>query len=84
MAEISKYDLATLIWLDATGCNRRHTMRKYDYSIRPICDYCLLVSPVISREGVHDVYLHQGTMNGDSLALCRKVPTSYPTTFQLT
>ena len=25
MAEISKYDLATLIWLDDTGCNRRHT-----------------------------------------------------------
>ena len=55
MAAISKYDLATLIWLDDKECKRCHTIRKYDYSIRPLYDHHLLVSPVISREGVHDV-----------------------------
>ena len=39
------------------------------------CDHRLLVRgirytaiPVISMEGVHDVYLHQGNMNGDSFS----------------
>ena len=75
MAEISLYDPEMLIWLDETGCDRRHTVRKYGYSIRglPLCDHRLLVRgtrytaiPIISMAGVHDVYLHRGTMNGDS------------------
>ncbi len=77
MAEISIYDLEMLIWLDETGCDRRHTVRKYGYSIRglPLSDHRLLVRgirytaiPVVSVEGIHDVYLHQGTMNGDLFA----------------
>ena len=74
MAQISVYDPSMLIWLDETGCDRRHTIRKYGYSIRgiPLCDQRLLVRgkrysaiPIVSLEGIHDVYLTEGTMNGD-------------------
>ena len=77
MAEISIYDSSMLIWLDETGCDRRHSIRKYGYSIRglPLSDHRLLVRgirytaiPVMSMKGIHDVYLHQGTMNGDYFA----------------
>lgn len=66
-----------LVWLDETGCDRRNTIRKYGYSIRglPLSDHRLLVRgtrytaiPIVLIEGVHDVYLHQGTMNGDTFA----------------
>lgn len=75
MAEISAFDPAMLIWLDETGCDRRNTVHKYGYSVRglPLCDHRLLVRgirytaiPIVSMEGIHDVHLHQGTMNGDS------------------
>ena len=36
MAEISKYDPAMIIWIDETGCDRRHSTRKWSYSIRGI------------------------------------------------
>ena len=74
MAEISAYDPSMLIWLDETGCDQRHTIRKYGYSIRglPLSDHRLLVRgirytaiPIISTDGIHDVYLHRGTMDGD-------------------
>ena len=74
MAEISVYDPRMLVWLDETGCDRRNTVRKYGYSIRglPLSDHRLLVRgvrytaiPVVSLEGVHDVYLKEGTMDGD-------------------
>ena len=67
MTEISMYDLAMLIWLDEMGYDRCDTVIVF-------VNYYLLVRgirytaiPVISMEGVHDVYLHQGNMNGDSL-----------------
>ena len=77
MAEVSSYDPSMLIWLDETGCDRRHTIRKYGYSIRglPLSDHRLLVRgirytaiPIVSTDGIHDVYLHRGTMDGDSFA----------------
>ena len=77
MAEISVYDPAMLVWLDETGCDRRNTTRKYGYSIRgmPISDHHLLVRgtrytaiPVISQEGIHNVYLREGTMDGNQFA----------------
>ena len=49
--------------------------RKYGYSIRG------LPLVVISMEGVHDVYLHQGSMNGDSFTSF--VEQCLYTTFQL-
>lgn len=73
-AEISVYDPTMLVWLDETGCDRRNTIRKYGYSIcgLPLSDHRLLVRgvrytaiPVVSLEGVHDVYLKEGTMDGD-------------------
>ena len=63
-----------LVWLDESGCDSRNTIRKYAYSMRGIshCDQRLLVRgkrysaiPVLSIEGIHDVYLAEGTMNGD-------------------
>ena len=81
MAQISVYDPAMLIWLDETGCDRRHTIRKYGYSIRgiPLCDQRLLLRgkrynaiPILSLEGIHDVYLAEGTMNGDRFVLFMK------------
>ena len=74
MAEISVYDPSMLVWLDETGCDRRHSTRKYGYSVRgiPICDQILLIRgtrytaiPVISTAGIHDVFIGEGTMNGD-------------------
>ena len=74
MAEISIYDPAMFVWLDETSCDRRHATRKYGYSIKglPICDQRLLVRgmrytaiPVISIDGIHDIFIAEGTMNGE-------------------
>lgn len=71
MAEVSAYDPSMLIWLDETGCDRRHTICKYGYSIRglPLSDHRLLVRgirytkiPIISTDGIRDIYLHRGTI----------------------
>ena len=71
---MSVYDPSMLIWLDETGCDGCNTIRKYGYSIRglPLSDHRLLVRgvrytaiPIVSTEGIHDVYLRQGTMDGD-------------------
>ena len=44
-ADISVYDPRMLLWIDESGCDHRHTVRKYGYSIRgmPLCDQRLLV-----------------------------------------
>ena len=74
MAEVSLYDPSMLLWLDESGCDRRNTIRKYGYSMRgiPLCDQRLLVRgirysaiPIVSLEGMHDVYLAEGTVNGE-------------------
>ena len=74
MAEISIYDPSMFIWMDETGCDKRNMIRKYGYSIRgrPVCDQRLLVRgtrysaiPILSLSGIHDVYLAEGTINGD-------------------
>lgn len=77
MAAISIYDPSMLIWLDETGCDQRNTIRKYGYSIQghPLSEHRLLVRgvrytaiPIVSLEGIHDVYIHKGTMNGELFA----------------
>ena len=77
MGEISIYDPSMLVWLDETGCDRRHSIRKYAYSIcgLPLSDHRILIRrtrytaiPVLSVEGIHDVCLHKGTTNGESFA----------------
>ena len=74
MAEISMYDPSMLIWIDETGCDRRHSMRKWGYSLRgiPPRDHRLLARgkrfsaiPVMSLQGILDVYIAEGTMDGE-------------------
>ena len=61
IAEISVYNPSVLVWLDETGCDRRHSTRKYGYSVRgiSICDQRILIRgtrytaiPVISTDGI--------------------------------
>jgi hypothetical protein len=74
MATISIYDPDMLVWTDESGCDRRHSARKYGYSLRgvPVHDHRILARglrysaiPVMSIEGVHDVYLAEGSVNGE-------------------
>ena len=74
MAEISVYDPSMLIWIDESGCDRRNTIRKYGYSLKghPLNDYRLLVRgirysviPIISMNGILDLYITSGTINGE-------------------
>ena len=74
IAEISVYDPDMLIWIDETGCDRRHSSRRFGYSIRgiPVCDQRIIVRgtrytaiPVLSTAGIHDVFIGEGTMNGE-------------------
>ena len=77
MSKVSIYDPSMLVWLDESGCDKRHAIRKYGYSIRgiPVCDQRLLIRgtryttiPVVSTCGIHDVLITEGTMNGDRFA----------------
>ena len=45
MAEVIVYDPSMLFWLDESGCDRRHTIRKYGYSLR---DNGLAISGILS------------------------------------
>lgn len=65
-----------LIWIDESGCDRRDSIRKFGYSIRgsPAKTHILLTRgkrfsaiPIMSQEGIHDVCLYEGTVNGDRL-----------------
>lgn len=76
-ADVSMYDPTMFLWVDESGCDRRHTVRKYGYSIRgvPLCDQRLLVRgtrvsaiPIVSTQGMHDVYLSEGTVDGTKFA----------------
>ena len=74
MAEVSVYDPNMLIWIDESGCDRRNSTRKYGYSIRGIrpVDHRILIRgtrysaiPVMSVGGIHDVFLAEGSVNGE-------------------
>ncbi len=74
MAKICMYDPSMFVWTDESGCDRRNSARKFGYSLRgiPPVDHRILVRgvrysaiPVVSLEGVHDVYLLEGTVNGE-------------------
>ena len=82
MAEVSVYDPSMLdpsmlVWIDESGCDRRNCMRKCGYSLRSMTlkDHQLMVRstrylaiPVIFLEGIHDVYLAEGNVNGEKFA----------------
>ena len=76
MAEVACYDLSMLIWIDETGCDKRRCMRKRAYSMRGRTprDHRLLIKgtrysaiPVLSTEGIKDVYLFEGSVNGEKV-----------------
>ena len=70
-AEISMFDPDMLIWVDETGSNRRDTIRTYGYSLQGMraVSHVLRVSEsrinALSTEGIEDVYLTEGSVNGD-------------------
>ena len=73
MAEVSVYDPAMLLWIDESGCDRRDGIRKFGYSMRgiPPKKHRLLIRgtrysaiPIISTQGIHDICLYEGTVNG--------------------
>lgn len=77
MAKICMYDPSMFVWTDESGCDRRNSARKFGYSLRgiPPVDHRILVRgvrysaiPVVSLAGVHDVYLLEGTVNGERFA----------------
>ena len=74
MAEIAMYDPVMLVWIDETGCDQRNSLRRCGYSIRGILprDHRLLIRgtrysaiPVMSLQGIHDVQVVEGTVNGE-------------------
>ena len=74
MAEVCKYDPSMFVWTDESGFNKRNSARKFGYGMRgiPPVDHRILVRgvrysaiPVVSTEGVHDVFIAEGTMNGN-------------------
>ena len=73
-AEMSVFDPNMMLWVDESGCDRRNALRKYGYGIRgqPPQDYSLILRGkrysaigIISTKGVQDVYITDGTVNGD-------------------
>ena len=74
MADLSIYEPSMLVWLDETGCDRRNSTRKRAYSIRGRTprDHRILIRgkrysvvPVLSMEGILDIHIIEGTMNGE-------------------
>ena len=74
MAMISVYNPEMIVWVDESGCDRRNSARKYGYSLRglPASDHGIVCRgkrysaiPVLSLEGIHDVYLAEGSVNGE-------------------
>ena len=64
MAEVSVYNPSMLIWIDESGCDRRHSRRKRAYSLRGVMpvDHRILIRgtrysaiPVMSIHGIHDI-----------------------------
>lgn len=73
---MAEYDPAMFVWIDETGCDKRNNMRRSGYSVRgiPPCDHRLLVRgtrysaiPVMSMQGIHDVQIVEGSVNGDTV-----------------
>ena len=62
------------VWLDESGHDRRHTIRKQASSFRgvPFADHPILARgvrysaiPIMLLEGIHDVFVTEGTVDGD-------------------
>ena len=77
MAQVSMYDPSMLLWIDESGCDGRNCKRKRGYSVRGMTpqDHRLLVRgtrysaiPIMSTKGIHDLFLAEGNVNGDTFA----------------
>ena len=77
MADVSRYDPSMLLWINASGYDGCNCMRKCGYSLRGMTpkDHRLMVHGtrysailVMSLEGIHDVYLAEGNVNGKKFA----------------
>ena len=62
------------VCLDESGHDRRNPIRKQAYSFRgmPLADHRILArgirysaSPIMSLEGIHDVFITEGTVDGE-------------------
>ena len=76
IAEVSAYNPSMLVWIDESGCDRRNCIRRRGYGIRGVTpqDHRLLIRgrrysaiPIISLQGIHDVGLLEGSVNGEQL-----------------
>jgi len=76
MAKVSMYEPEMLVWIDESGCDKRNSFRKYAYSMKGLTpqDHRFMVRgtrysaiPVLSTEGIHDVCLFEGSVNGDRM-----------------
>ena len=74
MAEISIFDPNMLLWIDETGYDRRNCIRQYGYSLRGVTPVshqlrvggkCISAIPILSTEGIEDVYTTTDSVNGD-------------------
>ena len=73
-AEFSAFEPSMMLWVDESGCDRRNALRKYGYGIRgqPPQEHTLILRGkrysaigILSTEGVEDVYITDGTVDGD-------------------
>ena len=71
MAEVSLYDPSMLLWIDESGCDLHNCKRNCGYSLRGMTpqDHRLLIRgtrysaiPVMSIDGIHDLYLAEGNV----------------------
>lgn len=82
MAEISAFDPNMLIGIDETGSDRHNEIRKYGYSLKgkPARTFQLRIGgkrlsaiPIMTTNGLEDVYITTGSVNGDEFQhfLCK-------------
>ena len=73
-AEVNFLDPNMFVWLDETGFDQRNNIRRYGYGLRGMTpvDHQLRIGGkrvsaigVMSTRGVEDVYIHEGTVNGE-------------------
>ena len=74
MAEVSTFDPNMFIWIDETGSDRCNEIRRFGYALKgtPARTYQLRIGgkwlsaiPVMTTNGIEDVYVTTGSVNGD-------------------
>ena len=74
MMEISVFEPEMIVWVDETGSDRRNAVRSYGYSLRGMRAFSRVLRvggkrlnaiAAMSLQGVEDIYIAEGTVNGD-------------------